>query len=205
MASTAIILILGILNMLAIADKIGPTLHILDLTGTHESSIWIFKLMLILVDFFIAFFCVFASCLRLQSRGLSGQRPGRSEREDSRRHAGRGGVASQPCGVLLRYRHAYLLFFRADSTVVVRLDLDGDCRLRGTDGAQSPRPPAAAGLKASRRLPRRRAARFEAALPRALDATSRRAPLRRELRLRSGFGIGILPFGLYQKPEPGHG
>jgi uncharacterized membrane protein len=56
MASTAIILILGILNMLANADKIGPTLHILNLTGTHESSIWIFNLMLILVDFFIAFF-----------------------------------------------------------------------------------------------------------------------------------------------------
>lgn len=56
MASTAIILILGILNMLANADKIGPTLHILNLTGTHESSIWIFKLMLILVDFFVAFF-----------------------------------------------------------------------------------------------------------------------------------------------------
>jgi len=56
MASTAVILILGILNMLANADKIGPTLHILNLTGTHESSIWIFKLMLVLVDFFIAFF-----------------------------------------------------------------------------------------------------------------------------------------------------
>jgi uncharacterized membrane protein len=56
MASTAIILILGIMNMLANADKIGPTLHILNLTGTHDSSIWIFKLMLILVDFFIAFF-----------------------------------------------------------------------------------------------------------------------------------------------------
>jgi uncharacterized membrane protein len=56
MASTAIILILGIMNMLANADKIGPTLHILNITGTHESSIWIFKLMLILVDFFIAFF-----------------------------------------------------------------------------------------------------------------------------------------------------
>ena len=56
MASTAIILILGIMNMLANADKIGPTLHILNLTGSHQSSIWIFKLMLILVDFFVAFF-----------------------------------------------------------------------------------------------------------------------------------------------------
>ena len=56
MASTAIILILGIMSMLANADKIGPTLHILNLTGSHASSLWIFKLMLILVDFFVAFF-----------------------------------------------------------------------------------------------------------------------------------------------------
>ncbi len=56
MASTAVILILGILNMLANADKIGPALHLLNPTGSHESGIWIFKLMLILVDFFVAFF-----------------------------------------------------------------------------------------------------------------------------------------------------
>jgi len=56
MASTAVILILGILNMLANADKIGPTLHVLNPTGSHEPGIWIFKLMLILVDFFVAFF-----------------------------------------------------------------------------------------------------------------------------------------------------
>ncbi|MBI3545114.1 MAG: DUF599 domain-containing protein [Gammaproteobacteria bacterium] len=56
MASTAVILILGILNMLANADKIGPALHLLNPTGSHESGLWIFKLMLILVDFFVAFF-----------------------------------------------------------------------------------------------------------------------------------------------------
>ncbi len=56
MASTAVILILGIMNMLASADKIGPTLHILNLSGSHEPGMWIFKLMLILVDFFVAFF-----------------------------------------------------------------------------------------------------------------------------------------------------
>ena len=56
MASTAVILILGILNMLANADKIGPALHLLNPTGSHDSGIWIFKLMLILVDFFVAFF-----------------------------------------------------------------------------------------------------------------------------------------------------
>lgn len=56
MASTAVILILGILNMLANADKIGPTLHVLNPAGAHEPGIWVFKLMLILVDFFVAFF-----------------------------------------------------------------------------------------------------------------------------------------------------
>ncbi len=56
MASTAVILILGILNMLANADKIGPALHVLNPAGSHEPGFWIFKLMLILVDFFVAFF-----------------------------------------------------------------------------------------------------------------------------------------------------
>ena len=56
MASTAVILILGILNMLANADKIGPALHVLNPGGSHEPGIWILKLMLILVDFFVAFF-----------------------------------------------------------------------------------------------------------------------------------------------------
>lgn len=56
MASTAVILILGILNMLANADKFGPALHALNPAGAHEPGIWVFKLMLILVDFFVAFF-----------------------------------------------------------------------------------------------------------------------------------------------------
>ncbi len=56
MASTAVILILGILNMLANAEKIGPALHVLSSIDTFEPGIWLFKLMLILVDFFIAFF-----------------------------------------------------------------------------------------------------------------------------------------------------
>lgn len=56
MASTAIILILGILNMIANADKVAPALHLLNPGGSHEPAIWFFKLMLILVDFFVAFF-----------------------------------------------------------------------------------------------------------------------------------------------------
>ncbi len=63
MASTAVILILGILNMLANADKIGPALHVLNPAGSFEPGIWVFKLMLILVDFFVAFF---AFCLAVR-------------------------------------------------------------------------------------------------------------------------------------------
>jgi uncharacterized membrane protein len=56
MASTAVILILAILNMLANAEKIGPALHQLNTAGSLEPGMWLFKLMLILVDFFVAFF-----------------------------------------------------------------------------------------------------------------------------------------------------
>jgi uncharacterized membrane protein len=56
MASTAVILILAILNMLANAEKMGPALHQLNTAGSLEPGMWLFKLMLILVDFFVAFF-----------------------------------------------------------------------------------------------------------------------------------------------------
>ncbi len=57
MASTAVILILAILNMLANVDKLGAALHELNTWGSKEAGMWIFKLMLLVVDFFIAFFC----------------------------------------------------------------------------------------------------------------------------------------------------
>jgi len=56
MASTAVLLIFGILNMMVSADKIGPVFHSLNTWGAHAPLLWIFKLMLALVDFFIAFF-----------------------------------------------------------------------------------------------------------------------------------------------------
>jgi len=56
MASTAVLLIMGILNMLANADKIGPTLHVLNSWGSREPGMWIFKLLVLIVNFFIAFF-----------------------------------------------------------------------------------------------------------------------------------------------------
>ena len=57
MASTAVILILGILNMLGNLDKLSTILHELNTWGARESGVWLFKLMLLLVDFFVAFFC----------------------------------------------------------------------------------------------------------------------------------------------------
>lgn len=56
MASTAVILILAILNMLAGADKISTALHQINTWGSREPGMWIFKLMLLVVDFFVAFF-----------------------------------------------------------------------------------------------------------------------------------------------------
>lgn len=56
MASTAVLLIFGILNLLANVDKIGPIFHQLNPWGSQEPGLWIFKLMVLLVDLFIAFF-----------------------------------------------------------------------------------------------------------------------------------------------------
>jgi len=56
LASTAVILILAILNMLAGAERFSATLHQINSWGSREPGMWIFKLMLLVVDFFIAFF-----------------------------------------------------------------------------------------------------------------------------------------------------
>jgi len=56
LASTAVILILAILNMLAGVEKISIALHQINTWGSREPGMWIFKLMLLVVDFFVAFF-----------------------------------------------------------------------------------------------------------------------------------------------------
>lgn len=56
MASTAVLLIFGILNLLANVEKIGPLFHQLNPWGSQEPGLWLFKLMVLLVDLFIAFF-----------------------------------------------------------------------------------------------------------------------------------------------------
>ena len=57
MASTAVILILAILNMMAgSADKLGSSLHMFNTLGPHTPKLLSFKIMLVVVDFFVAFF-----------------------------------------------------------------------------------------------------------------------------------------------------
>ena len=56
MASTAVLLIFGILDLLANAAKIGPSFHGLNSWGSQEPGMWVFELMLLIVDFFVAFF-----------------------------------------------------------------------------------------------------------------------------------------------------
>lgn len=56
MASTAVLLIFGIFNILASADKISPAFHSINSWGSHDVGVRNFKLMVLLVEFFIGFF-----------------------------------------------------------------------------------------------------------------------------------------------------
>jgi uncharacterized membrane protein len=56
LASTAVLLIFGILNLLANADKLSHILSGVNSWGSREPGVWLFKLMLLIVDFFISFF-----------------------------------------------------------------------------------------------------------------------------------------------------
>lgn len=63
MATTAVLLIFGILNLLANAEKLGAAFHGLNSWGSQEPGMTVFKLMLIVVSFFVAFFA-FALAVR---------------------------------------------------------------------------------------------------------------------------------------------
>lgn len=66
MASTAALLIIGTLTLSGQAENISHSWHILSLPGphTHTPQLWILKVMLLLVDFIVAFFS-FAMSVRL--------------------------------------------------------------------------------------------------------------------------------------------
>ncbi|CAK0771162.1 DUF599 domain-containing protein [Gammaproteobacteria bacterium] len=63
LASTAILLMMGVLNVASQGAKLGETWHI-DMGGTLNHSLWAVKLLMLLMDLFVAFFA-FAMSIRL--------------------------------------------------------------------------------------------------------------------------------------------
>ena len=55
LASTAVLFIIGVLTLSGNGDKLGTTWHALNIGSTH-SSLWMAKLLLLLLDLFVAFF-----------------------------------------------------------------------------------------------------------------------------------------------------
>ena len=64
LASTAVLLIIGTLTLSGQADKLAIAIHALNIVGSHHPELWIFKLMLMVSDFFVAFFA-FSMAIRL--------------------------------------------------------------------------------------------------------------------------------------------
>lgn len=56
LASTAVLLIIGVLTLSGQGDKMEGTWHALNVVGTINSDLWLTKLLLILLDLFVAFF-----------------------------------------------------------------------------------------------------------------------------------------------------
>lgn len=66
MASTAALLIVGTLTLSGQAENIAHSWHVLSIAGSHATALWILKVMLMLVDFIVAFFA-FAMAVRLSN------------------------------------------------------------------------------------------------------------------------------------------
>ncbi|MEW5943155.1 MAG: DUF599 domain-containing protein [Pseudomonadota bacterium] len=56
LASTAVLLIIGVLTLSSQGDKLGGTWHALNVYGATHSELWLTKLILLLLDLFVAFF-----------------------------------------------------------------------------------------------------------------------------------------------------
>jgi uncharacterized membrane protein len=56
MASTAILLIVGVLTLSAQGEKMSGTWHALNVLGQHSADIWLVKLLIMLFDLLFAFF-----------------------------------------------------------------------------------------------------------------------------------------------------
>ena len=64
LASTAVLLIIGVMTLSGQGSNLSTTWHALNMVGTTHSSIWLVKLMLLLCDLYVAFFC-FSMSIRM--------------------------------------------------------------------------------------------------------------------------------------------
>jgi len=64
LASTAILLIIGTLTLSGQGEKLSQTWHALNVFGAKHPELWIVKLMLLQIDFFVAFFA-FSMAIRM--------------------------------------------------------------------------------------------------------------------------------------------
>ena len=64
MASTAVLLIIGVLTLSAQGDKLSGTWHALNFLGQTSTEMWLFKLLMMLFDLLFAFFS-FAMAVRI--------------------------------------------------------------------------------------------------------------------------------------------
>lgn len=64
LASTAVLLIIGVMTLSGQGDKIESTWHVLNISGGKHAELWLSKLLLILLDLFVAFFS-FAMAVRV--------------------------------------------------------------------------------------------------------------------------------------------
>ncbi|MCJ7541422.1 MAG: DUF599 domain-containing protein [Desulfobacterales bacterium] len=56
LASTAILITLGAVNIAIWPDRLSALSHALNLVGSKNETLWVFKMLLLIVDFFFAFF-----------------------------------------------------------------------------------------------------------------------------------------------------
>lgn len=56
LASTAVLLIIGVLTLSEQGDKLGSAFHALNVVGAKQAGLWMGKLMFLLLDLFVAFF-----------------------------------------------------------------------------------------------------------------------------------------------------
>lgn len=56
LASTAVLLIIGVLTLSEQGDKLGSAFHSLNFVGARRAELWMGKLLMLMLDLFVAFF-----------------------------------------------------------------------------------------------------------------------------------------------------